>query len=118
MIHRAEIVESYFGYWPEFCDAKITSILYEAHSSLIVGLSYIDSDRGKAADIRLEFSGVSDVELTDSLSENIIDALRISRDSPTTVSLEACYGLNGHFTCRAVEVMSLVPHEFRAQSER
>jgi hypothetical protein len=112
MIQRADMVESYFGYWPEFCDAKITFLLYEAHSSIILGLSYIDSDQGKAADIRLKFSGVSDVELTDFCSENIIDALRISRESPTTVSLEACYGLDGHFTCRAVEVMSLVAREF------
>jgi hypothetical protein len=57
MIQGAELVESYFGYWPEFCDAKITSILYEAHSSLVIGLLYIDSDLGKAADIQLKFLG-------------------------------------------------------------
>lgn len=112
MIQRAEMVESYFGYWPEFCDAKITSILYEAHSSLILGLSYIDSDQRKVADIRLKFSGVSDVQLTDFCSENIVDVLRISPESPATVSLEACYGLNGQFICKAVEVMSLVPRQF------
>ncbi len=112
MIQCAEIVESYFGYWPQFCDAKITFMLYEAHSSLILGLSYIDSDQRKVADIRLKFSGVSDVELTDFCSENVLDALRISPESPTTVRLEACYGLNGQFICIEVEVMSLVRREF------
>jgi hypothetical protein len=77
MIQGAELVQSYFGYWPEFCDAKITSIVYEAHSSLVLGFCYIDSDLGRAADIQLKFLGVSDMELTDFASENVIDALEI-----------------------------------------
>ena len=103
------MVESYFGYWPEFCDAKITSILYEAHSCLVLGLSYIDSDLEKAADIQLKFLAVSDLEFTGLESENVIDALRISGETPIAVTLEACCGLDGRFICGAVQVLSFVP---------
>jgi hypothetical protein len=112
MIQAVEKVQAYFGYWPEFCDAKITSIVYEAPSCLVLGLRYIDNDLGRAADIQLKFFGVADMALTDLSSDNVIDALEISDGSPIAVSLEACCGLDGQFLCTAVEVLSLVPRAF------
>nr|WP_295074813.1 Imm50 family immunity protein [uncultured Roseateles sp.] len=109
MIGNADQLVSYFGYWPEFCDAKIVLISFEPQSSIVMRIAYIDVDRGCAATIELKFSGVSEIALTDLLSENVIDSLRLSQGSPVRVILDACYGLQGSFTCQAVEVSSLQP---------
>jgi len=109
MIGNADQLVSYFGYWPEFCDAKIVSISLEPQSSIVMRIAYIDVDRGCAATIELKFSGVSEIALTDLLSENVIDSLQLSQGNPVRVILDACYGLQGSFTCQAVEVSSVQP---------
>lgn len=110
MIAHAIKVESYFGYWPEFSDGKIVSFSYEAPSKIILGILYIDAEKEKAAEVHLRFNGVADVELSELKSENVIDALRIIEGQPVSVVLESCYGLVGRFTCKAVEVASLLPY--------
>jgi hypothetical protein len=77
MILRADLVESFFGYWPDFADEKITSFTFEATGSISTVISYIDSKLRKSALIELRFSGVSKVDLSCPMSENVIDALRI-----------------------------------------
>lgn len=104
MIAHAEKVESYFGYWPLFCDGKIKSLTYIQPSVITLAISYVDAEKQKAAEVTLTFSRVTDVGLSDLRSENVIDALRIPEAFPAQVTLEACYGLAGSFKCVAVEV--------------
>lgn len=104
MITRAVDVESYFGYWPLFCDGKINSVTYVRDGTLTLAISYVDAEKQKMAEVTLTFSGVTDVELSALRSENVIDALRIPEVLPGQVTLEACYGLAGSFKCAAVEV--------------
>jgi len=109
MISQAYIVESYFGYWPEFSDGKVNSFAYEAPSSILMGVSYMDAETSRSAQIQLKFAGVSEVDLSELKSENVIDSLRITEGRPGRVVLEACYGLAGSFNFEAAEVVSLLP---------
>ncbi|UXA51395.1 immunity 50 family protein [Xanthomonas prunicola] len=110
MILHADIVESIFGYWPDFADAKIVSVTYERPDSVRLTVDYIDAGAGKAAVVSLWFTGVTDLELTDLLSENVLDILGISHGAPIVVTLEACHGLQGRFHCSAVAVTAVVPN--------
>jgi hypothetical protein len=112
MILRAELVESIFGYWPAFADGRITSLTFEAAGSIGMVISYIDSDLRKCARVGLRFSGVSRVELSDLLSENIIDALQIPPPGAGIVEIEACCGLMGTFECAATEVTDITPFAY------
>lgn len=112
MILRADLVESIFGYWPEFADGRITSFSFEASDSISMVISYIDSDLRKCARIGLRFSGVSDVDLSDLLSENVIDALHMPYLGAGVVDIEACYGLRGKFQCAGAEVSEITPFAY------
>ena len=109
MITRAEEVESYFGYWPLFCDGKIKSFAYVQPGTIALAISYVDIQKQKAAEVTLTFLGVTNIELSELRSENVIDALRFPQELPALVTIEACYGLEGSFKCSAIEVSSLVP---------
>ena len=110
MISHAELVEDFFGYWPEFADAKVVNFGWAQPGAIELALHYIDAARGKDAVVNLRFSGVSNVGLTDLMSENVVDCLSISPGPPVAVELEACYGLAGTFQCSAVEVTGLAPN--------
>jgi hypothetical protein len=109
MVRNAEPVESFFGYWPLFCDGKIKRLSLVQPGSIGLLISYMDAEKGKRAEIELTFSGVTEVELTDLRSENVLDALHISDQVPAVVTLEACYGLAGSFKCVQAEVSSFLP---------
>jgi hypothetical protein len=104
MITRAEEVESYFGYWPLFCDGKIKSLAYVQSGTITLAISYVDAGKQKEAEVTLTFSGVTDIELSELRSENVIDVLHIPQELPVQVTIDACYGLVGSFKCSAVEV--------------
>lgn len=112
MISRADLVESLFGYWPAFADGRITSFTIEAAGSIGMVISYIDSDLRRCARVGLRFSGVSRVELSDLLSENVIDALHIPPPGAGIVEIEACHGLMGSFQCTATEVTEITPFAY------
>lgn len=115
MISHAEAVESIFGYWPEFSDGRIEFFSFERPGIICLKVSYIDSNIQKAAIVSLRFSGVTDIELSKLLSENIVDALTISPEFPSVVTIESCYGLCGTFRCTAVEVAGVtLNHSFMA----
>lgn len=109
MIARGEEIESHFGYWPLFCDGKIKSLTYIQPGTIILAISYWDAEKQKGAEVTLMFLGVTDVELSELRSENVIDALRIPENFPAMVTLEACYGLAGSFRCVVVEVSGVLP---------
>lgn len=112
MILRADLVESIFGYWPTFADGRMISLTVEAAGSISMVISYIDSDLRRCARIGLRFSGVSNVDLSDLLSENVIDALHIPVDGAGVVDIEACYGLTGTFQCAGTEVSEVTPFAY------
>ncbi|OOG45632.1 Imm50 family immunity protein [Rhodanobacter sp. C01] len=110
MISHAELVESIFGYWPEFSDGRIEFFSFEQPGIVCLRIFYIDSNIQKAAAVSLRFTGVIDIDLSEVLSENVIDVLSVSSTSPAIVTIEGCYGLCGTFKCTSAEVTSVVPN--------
>ncbi len=108
MIENADKVSSYFGYWPEFCDAKIESFSYNSSGIIELSIFYIDADLDKTAHITLQFDGVTEVSLSDLLSENVIDEISIEGSEPFTISMESCYGMGGSFKCNSIRVANFL----------
>jgi hypothetical protein len=106
MLHNSAEVIEYFGYWPLFCDAKIQEFSFGMPGTIKISLAYIDSDKGNRATIGLLFSGVTDMELSELRTENVIDELVVRVGSRTEVSIAAAYGLCGSFFCDKGEVSS------------
>ena len=104
MISQSHLVESHFGYWPDFADAKIVEFSWAKSGSLCLALHYIDAEQPKNATVWLQFSGVSELDLSELRSENVLDSLRLTCGEPMLVELEPCYGLGGSFRCSAVKV--------------
>ena len=110
MISHAELVESIFGYWPEFSDGRIEFFSFEWPGVICLRISYIDSNIQKAAVVSLRFAGVTDTDLSELLTENIVDVLSVSSGYPAIVTIEACHGLCGTFKCTSAEVAAVVPN--------
>lgn len=99
-----------FGYWPKFCDAKITNLYFDFVSmSIEMSMNYIDLDKGVQSDIKLYFSHVSDYALQDIMEDNVLDELSVDAIDTDSikVNFEACYGLNGSFRCKTAEVLDI-----------
>ena len=102
-----------FGYWPEFCDAKITKFKFSKTSkdicSLFLHICYIDSDQNKKAFIGIRFDDVTELNINNIFNENVLDELIIIKDktNPPRYNIEiiGCYGINGEFTCKGIEVV-------------
>jgi hypothetical protein len=115
IVKNGEKVKSLFGYWPQFCDARVVALsikrLASKNHSLTISLSYIDSEKSVAAEIEVSFFGVSAINLSDFFDDNVLDELSItessSREGCFDVSMLACCGLTGSFKCELVEVTSL-----------
>ncbi|MCW8943719.1 MAG: immunity 50 family protein [Sedimenticola sp.] len=107
MIKDRGKVVNHFGYWPEFADGKFTRFSYENIGLIEASIIYIDSNTSKVARIALKFNGVTDIQLSELKSENVIDEMSFIGESPTTVVIKACYGLNGSFMCTEIEVCSV-----------
>lgn len=105
-------VIDYFGYWPEFCDAKIVKFKYSKTSidisSIILHICYIDSDQNKKALIGIRFDDVTELNINNVFNENVLDELIILKDKniPHRYSIEiiGCYGINGKFICKDIDV--------------
>lgn len=107
MIKNREKVTDIFGYWPQFCDARFISFSYENANQINVSIFYIDVDKSKEATISISFIDVSEVQLTDLLSNNYIDEILITETTPHVVTIDGCYGLNGSFKCVGIEVLNV-----------
>ena len=107
-----DAVVRWFGRWPSFHDAEIVSLrlMREGESLLRVYPYY--PEKPAAVDFVLE--GVTDLELYDFSSQNVISSLDLeavidqTKEKAIRLKLGACYGLAGHIDARRVRV-KLVP---------
>jgi hypothetical protein len=74
---------------------------------LLLNLFYIDVDNGHCGNVELRFAGISEVELDELRTENVVDALIIPETATQPVLLESACGLAGSFRCETVEVVRL-----------
>ena len=115
LVKCSDKLMSIFGYWPEFCDAKIKSLVFSKSSidgdSIQFLISYIDSSLSLKAVISLIFKEVENLNLSDLMNENVLDELLIQTSSTNSmyidVELVSCYGLCGSFICRSVELLDV-----------
>ncbi len=110
MISHSELVEELFGYWPEFADAKVVELSWRQSSALHLALHYIDAEQSKGATVGLLFQGVTDLQLSELGTENVLDLLAIVPGQPIVVELVPCFGLGGTFKCSSVEVTGVAPN--------
>jgi len=109
---RDEVV-SFFGYWPEFCDAKIRAFIFdrtkEHACSIKVRIYYIDSNQNKSAELEIEFGDVSELNINNIFTDNVLDNLIINSNKSLLnnqyeVLFIACAGLSGKFMCENIQV--------------
>lgn len=102
MIEYQREVKETFGYWPAFCDGHIVGFKADS-SSIKLKIDYIDSDKSIRSLVEINFSNVSDVQLSEYAEGSVIDTLRILSGSNHKVVLEPCYGLGGSFSCQKIQ---------------
>jgi hypothetical protein len=90
MICGGDLVEAYFGYWPDFADGRVERFMFTLPASVFMTVYYIDSDLNKAARVELAFSGVKEIGLSEIASDNVIDRLALHLTSGIA-TIEATY---------------------------
>jgi len=125
VVHAERLVEA-FGYWPSFHDAEVHRVVLdrgapEKRPSVTLVVNAFDSsgavDERGYFDVRvnvivtLRFTDVDDMELRDLGHQNVISELRLEARSMGRIAVELtpCFGLNGSFTCEAIEVLEVSP---------
>lgn len=116
-----------FGYWPSFHDAEVHRATLDRgargeHPSVTLAINVYDSsgtiDERGHYDVRVNvmvsllFTNVEDLELSDLGAQNVIGGLRMESQpgGRIAIELEPCFGLNGVFSCGAVEVLDVMPY--------
>lgn len=105
-VFNKKLVETFFGYWPKFCDAKLSKFSFDAELRLIkISLHYDDNDSQLTGEVTMAFRGCSFVELSELRIENVIDVLSIEPlGDGFNVCIEGCFGINGVVKCQFIEV--------------
>jgi len=110
----ADVVQQWFGYWPEFHDAEVISLyLYLAREGESVLRVYPYWPR-KPATVEFILEEVTDVELADFNRQNVINSLHIetavdqNKEAVFRLNLSPCYGLAGRIDAKRIRV-NLLP---------
>jgi len=128
-VRNTEAVVRAFGYWPSFHDSPVTAFDYNRHGSGEVDLSLHGWEMTKEVDergffrlikhhlVRFAFRGVSDADLDQFTSGNILFELGFSTPEEFgaagkfSVTLDSAMGCEhcGSFCARSGEVLEVVP---------
>ncbi|HVA18491.1 MAG TPA: hypothetical protein VMV59_12345 [Candidatus Dormibacteraeota bacterium] len=103
-----DTVVRWFGAWPSFHDAEIISLhLARGGESLLRVYPYYPE---KPATVDFVLEGVTDLELWDFSSQNVIFSLDLesvvdqTKEKAIRLTLSPCYGLAGHIDAKRVRV--------------
>lgn len=116
-IKGKQTVVTELGYWPEFCDAKIDELSFrpytESGAVLLILLHYIDTDKRKDLNVRINLLGVHDMNFGEFREENVIDKVILENSNSNGVDfeIEACAGIFGSCKSRSayIELISSKP---------
>ncbi|HKS76700.1 MAG TPA: Imm50 family immunity protein [Terriglobales bacterium] len=104
----AEAVRQWFGNWPDFHDAEVISLsLARKGQSVLRVYPYYPH---KPAVVDFIFEDVTDIELQDFSSQNVITSLGIETaidqngDKVYRLVLGPCYGLAGRIDAKSIRV--------------
>ena len=130
----ADLVRAALGSWPSFHDAEVLwvemvrdRVTRRTPPTLLLELDAADDVRvgpdgaslpRQLAVVTLLFRDVADVVLADFGFQNVISELTLAPAGAPAggrimVTLEPCFGLEGGFTCAAVEVPAAEPYPSR-----
>ena len=108
---------SELGYWPDFCDAKISELLFRRNAKTELELSltlfYIDVELNRELLVKIVLHEVSNIRFHELMIDNVIDKLSIS-DS-FVVEIEAAIGLFCHCKCKSIDVDVIASNPFTGQ---
>lgn len=123
-IINSEIVREYFGYWPDFHDAEITKVTFEANSGYWPSVTFLIAAFGmtkgtdesghfkltKHCNIELQFAGVHEIEFDGFSHQNVIfDLVFEENSSNVECSFDSSTGLRATVVAEKVSVLSLTP---------
>lgn len=120
-IEGAREFVKWFGHWPSFHDAEVIHVHLDRSgtSSLLVSTCELTSEllpnglygSRKNVDVEFVLSEVQDLELAEFNQQNVIFGLSVDVvDHALRISMEACYGMAGFVTAKAVS-LRYTPHE-------
>jgi hypothetical protein len=105
-------VKEWFGEWPKFHDGEVVSLsLCRKGESVLLVYPYYPE---KPATVEFILTDITDLELVDFSSQNVISDLRIEQitnergDSVLRLVLDQCFGLAGFIEAKKVRV-NLLP---------
>jgi len=116
----ARMVFDRFGRWPTFHDAEVISIQLDRDGPSLIMETYVfqttsEKDlrgyfrRANECHITFLFEDVEDVSLTDFNHQNVLAGFRLSRRNDLVeVWIDSLFGLEGHFLCKRMKVVSVV----------
>ncbi len=132
LIQNAEMVTSIFGYWPSFHDAEVVDltlqrlVVGDALPAMIATIHVFEmtgevSSSGhfvcnKHSLVTLRFHDIDGLRIEYFNHQNALSCLSIvdisdcnAEKTNLEVAFEGAYGMDCDFTCRAIEVLSVVP---------
>jgi hypothetical protein len=125
-IQNADMVTSWFGYWPSFHDAEVLEMVLsrdgtDGSPSLSATIHAFEMTNEvtpegyflchKHAVVTLLFEGLDAFALDGFNHQNALSGLSITEansEGPLTVNFDGDYGLESELTCRRIEVVSIV----------
>lgn len=107
-IPGAEAARGWFGAWPSFHDAEIISLALARRGESV--LRVYPYHPAKPATVNFVLEDVTDVELQDFSSQNVIFDLRVETaidqngDKAFRLTLYPCYGLAGRIDAKSIRI--------------
>jgi hypothetical protein len=120
-VSNAGMVIDRFGQWPTFHDSEVISIqLNRAGPFLILELYAFQTTsekdlrgnfrRKNECQIVFLFDDIEELSLAAFNHQNVLAGLHLSRrNNLIEVSMDSLFGIEGHFVCKRMEVVSVVP---------
>ncbi|UPL47694.1 Imm50 family immunity protein [Hymenobacter sublimis] len=123
-IVNAEIVREHFGYWPDFHDAEITKVTFEAHPGYRTSITFViaafeitnEVDKSghykltKHCDIEIQLTGIQEMTFGYFSQQNVIFELTFEEvGSNIECTFDSSAGLDASIVAEEVLVLSLTP---------
>jgi hypothetical protein len=101
-IHGIEEIIAWYGKWPSFHDAEILELHLEREGPCRLKIYNV---WGKGAVVTFKMEEVTDLELADFSSQNVIGDLELKRTpAGFRLTLTPCYGLAGYIEAKRMSV--------------
>ncbi|WP_426492005.1 Imm50 family immunity protein [Hymenobacter sp. 102] len=123
-IANASLVLEHFGYWPNFHDAEVKKVAFEANPGYYPTVTFVlaafqssastDAQgyfrQVKHCEIELRFTGIKEIDFDGFSHQNVIFNLKFDEQGIDLIcTLESSVGLDACVKAEAAEIVSLTP---------